>query len=116
MVSLNSYFHFLRLKSARSTCREGLSRYKPLYPAENKGNSTNSFANKSHITVSAKLSHKPDRVKYKLQSECKDVVVWGSNLTISPGERLTRIQPSMVKLPVWGGVSCVMVGTLLSDA
>jgi hypothetical protein len=22
----------------------------------------------------------------------------------------------MVKLPVWGGVSCVMVGTLLSDA
>lgn len=44
----------------------------------------------------------------------KNLVLWGTNLTSTTGERFTRSQLSLVKLPLH--IKSIMVGLILSDA
>jgi len=49
-----------------------------------------------------------------LNVNSNSLVVWGSNLGLTLGGRLTRIQANMIKIPPY--VQSVMVGLILSDA
>ena len=53
-------------------------------------------------------------IKQKVPEKSSSLVLWGTNLSSTVGERFTRSQLSMVNLPIH--IQSIMVGLILSDA
>ena len=71
---------------------------------------------KSNLTqffTTAFKSSSPSKKFDNLSVNSSDLVVWGSNLGLTLGGRLTRVQANMIKIPFY--VQGVMVGLILSD-
>lgn len=76
-------------------------------------NSSIDFKRLNHmqiITTAFKLSSKSKKLNNVNPS---NLVIWGSNLGLTLGSRLTRVQSNMTKIPLH--IKSVMVGLILSD-
>lgn len=78
-------------------------------------NSSIDFKQSNHMQISTtafKLSPKLKKFE-NLKVNSSNLVVWGSNLGLTLGGRLTRVQANMTKIPPH--IQSVMVGLILSD-
>jgi hypothetical protein len=64
------------------------------------------------FTTAFKLSPKSKKLN-DLNVNSSNLVVWGSNLGLTLGGRLTRTQANMIKIPPH--IQSIMVGLILSD-